>query len=143
VATQTTLETNSTITASLRWYILRGWSIRAGAFLHVLVRRLLHIGLRCLLLRPLHLEVQALRLKVQSLYLELRVRHLHWHLRPVHLWWLEGLVRLREERPNIAPRGLSMEWYLPLAILLHLLDLVFNNNGLVNHVLEVCVVCVE
>jgi ribosomal protein L25 (general stress protein Ctc) len=32
-----------------------------------------------------------------------------------------------------------MEWHLPLVILLHLLDLVFNNNGLVNHVLEVCV----
>jgi hypothetical protein len=36
-----------------------------------------------------------------------------------------------------------MERHLPLAILLHLLDLVFNNNGLVNHVMEVCVVCVE
>jgi hypothetical protein len=36
-----------------------------------------------------------------------------------------------------------MEWHLPLAILLHLLDLVFNNNDLVDHVLEVCVVCVE
>jgi glycerol-3-phosphate responsive antiterminator len=28
-------------------------------------------------------------------------------------------------------------------MLLHLLDLVFNNHDLVNHVLEVCVVCVE
>jgi hypothetical protein len=36
-----------------------------------------------------------------------------------------------------------MEWHLPLAILLHLLDLVFNNNGLIDHVLEVCVVRVE
>jgi hypothetical protein len=36
-----------------------------------------------------------------------------------------------------------MEWHLPLAILFHLLDLVFNNNGLVDHVLEVCVVYVE
>jgi hypothetical protein len=36
-----------------------------------------------------------------------------------------------------------MDRHLPLAILLHLLDLVFNNNGLVDHVLEVCVVCVE
>jgi hypothetical protein len=36
-----------------------------------------------------------------------------------------------------------MERHLPLAILLHLLDLVFNNNGLVDHVLEICVVCVE
>jgi hypothetical protein len=36
-----------------------------------------------------------------------------------------------------------MEWHLALAILLHLLDLVFNNNGLVNHVLKVCIICVE
>jgi hypothetical protein len=50
------------------------------------------------------------------------------------------LVRLREARPNIASRGLSREWHLPLAIFLHLSDLVFNNNGLVDHVLEVGVV---
>jgi hypothetical protein len=62
---------------------------------------------------------------------------LHWHLRPVHLWWLEKLVRLQEVRPNVASRGWSIEWYIPLAILIHLLHLVFNNNGLVDHVLEV------
>jgi hypothetical protein len=68
---------------------------------------------------------------------------LHWHLQSVHVWWLEELVRLREVRPNVASGGLSMEWHLPLAILLHLLDLVFNNNGLVDHVLEVYVIRVE
>jgi hypothetical protein len=36
-----------------------------------------------------------------------------------------------------------MEWHLLLVILLHLLDLVLNNNGLVDHVLEVYVVRVE
>jgi hypothetical protein len=82
-------------------------------------------------------------LKVQSLYLELRARHWHWYLRLIHLWWFEELVRLREARPNVAFGGLSMELHLPLAILLRLLDLVFNNNGLVDHVLEVCIVCVE
>jgi hypothetical protein len=46
-------------------------------------------------------------------------------------------------RPNVASGGLSTEWHLPLAIFLYPLDLVFNNNGLVDHVLEVCVVCVE
>jgi hypothetical protein len=80
-----------------------------GALLHVLVRRLLHIGLRCLLLRPLHLEVQTLCLEVGLLYLELMARHLHWHLQLVHLWWLEELVRLREAMPNIVSRGMSME----------------------------------
>jgi hypothetical protein len=68
---------------------------------------------------------------------------LHLHLRPVHLWWLEELVRLREARSNVASGGLSIECYLSLAILLHFLDLVFNNNGLADHGLEVCVVCVE
>jgi hypothetical protein len=63
---------------------------------------------------------------------------LHWDL-----WWLEKLVRLREARPNIAFRGLSREWHLPLAILLHYSDLVFNNNGLVDHVMEVGVVSVK
>jgi hypothetical protein len=68
---------------------------------------------------------------------------LHGHLWPVHLWWLEELVRIREARPNVASEGLSTEWHLPLAILLHLLHLVFNNNGLVDYVLDDCVVCVE
>jgi phage-related holin len=36
-----------------------------------------------------------------------------------------------------------MESHLLLVILLHLLDLVLNNNGLVDHVLEVYVVRVE
>jgi hypothetical protein len=69
--------------------------------------------------------------------------HLHRHLRAIHLWSLEKLVRLREARPNIPSRGLSREWHLPLAILLHLLYLIFNDNGLVDHVLEVGVVGVE
>jgi hypothetical protein len=68
---------------------------------------------------------------------------LHQHLRAIHLRWLEKLVRLQEARPNIAPRGLSREWHLPLAILLHLSDLVFNNNDLVDHVLEVGVLGVQ
>jgi hypothetical protein len=71
---------------------------------------------------------------------EIGALHLHRHLRVIHLLWLEKLVRLREARPNIASRGLSREWHLPLAIFLHLSDLVFNNNGLVDHVLEVGVV---
>jgi hypothetical protein len=71
------------------------------------------------------------------------VLHLHRHLRAIHLQWLEKLVRLRETRPNITSRGLSREWHLPLDILLHLLYLVFNDNGLVDHVLEVGVVGVE
>jgi hypothetical protein len=36
-----------------------------------------------------------------------------------------------------------MEWHLPFAILLHFLEFVFNNNGHVDHVLEIGVVGVE
>jgi hypothetical protein len=77
------------------------------------------------------------------LHLKLGALHLHRHLRAIHLRWLEKLVRLREARPNIASRGLSREWHLPLSILLHFLYLIFNDNGLVDHVLEVGVVGVE
>jgi hypothetical protein len=94
-------------------------------------------------LRPLRLEAQTLGWKIRPLRRKLRAGHLYWHRWPVHLEWLEKLVRLREARPNITLRGLSREWHFPLAILLHFLDLVFNDNGLVNHVLEVDIVSVE
>jgi hypothetical protein len=86
MTSQTTLEISSTSMAPLSWCTLRSWGIRAGTLLHVLARWLLHAGSRWLLLRPLHLEARAWRLKVRSLHQKLRARHLHWHLRPVHLW---------------------------------------------------------
>jgi hypothetical protein len=36
-----------------------------------------------------------------------------------------------------------MEWHLPFVILLHFLEFVFNNNSLVDHVLEIGIVGVE
>jgi hypothetical protein len=36
-----------------------------------------------------------------------------------------------------------MKWHLPFAILLHFLEFVFDNDGLVNHVLEIGIVGVE
>jgi hypothetical protein len=84
-----------------------------------------------------------LGLKVRLLRWKLRVGHLYWHWRPVHLEWLEKLVRLREARPNITPRGLSREWNFPLAIFVHFSDLIFDDNDLIDHVLEVGVVGVE
>jgi hypothetical protein len=109
MASQTTLETSSTSTASLSGCTVRGWGIRAGPLLHALARWLLPVGLRWLLLRPLHLEARTLGLEVRSLHRKLRARHLYWHRRPVHLEWLERLVRLREARPNITSRGQSRE----------------------------------
>jgi hypothetical protein len=71
------------------------------------------------------------------------VGHLYWHWRPIHREWLEKLVRLCEARPNVTPRRLSREWHFPLAILFHLPNLIFDNDGLVDHVLEISVVGVE
>jgi hypothetical protein len=85
MASQTTLETSSTSTASLSWCTVRGWGIRVGALLHALARWLLPIGSRWLLLRPLHLEARTLGLKVRSLRQKLRAQHLHWHRWLVHL----------------------------------------------------------
>jgi hypothetical protein len=68
---------------------------------------------------------------------------LYWHRWPVHLEWLEKLVRLRVVRPNITSRRLSREWHFPLAILQHFPGLIFNDNGLVDHVLQVGIVGVE
>jgi hypothetical protein len=93
--------------ASLSWYILRGWTVGAGALLHVLARRLLHIGSRCLLLRLLHLEVQALCLKVQSLHLE--YRRLTMHRRMNHIRASEERSWLRQARPRVASCGLPRE----------------------------------
>jgi hypothetical protein len=94
MASQTTLETNSTSTAFLSGCTVRSLGIRAGALLHALARWLLPIGSRWLLLRPLHLEARTLGLKIRSLRRKLRARHLYWHRRPIHLEWLEKLVRL-------------------------------------------------
>ena len=69
--------------------------------------------------------------------------HLYWHWWPVHREWLVKLVRLREARPNITSQRLSREWHFPLAILLHLSELVLNNDGLIDQVLEISVVGVE
>jgi hypothetical protein len=143
MASQSTLKASFTSTVALRWCIVRGWSIGAGVLLHALARWLLPVGSRWLLLRPQHLEARMLGLKVWPLCRKLRAGHLYWHWRPVHLEWVEKLVRLREARPNITLRGLSREWHFPLAILFHFSDLVFNDNGLVDHVFEVGVVGVE
>jgi hypothetical protein len=46
-------------------------------------------------------------------------------------------------RSNGASRGQSREWHLLFVILLHFLEFTSNNNGLVDHVLEIDVVSVE
>jgi hypothetical protein len=77
MVSQSTLETSSTSTVSLRWCTVRGWGIGAGALLHALARWLLPIGLRWLLLRSLRLEARTLGLKIRPLCQKLRAEHLY------------------------------------------------------------------
>jgi hypothetical protein len=109
MASQTTLETSSTSTVSLRWCTVQGWGIRAGALLHVLARWLLPIGSRWLLLRPLHLEAQMLGLKVWPLRRELRAGGTCTGISGRFIWsglknWLgcekRGLTLLPEDCPE-------------------------------------------
>jgi hypothetical protein len=80
-----TLETGFTITASLSWCILGGWSGWARVLLYVLERWLLHTGSMSLWLRLLHLEVRALCLKVQSLHMEWRTLSIHRRVNHTHI----------------------------------------------------------
>jgi hypothetical protein len=64
-------------------------------------------------------------------------------------WWVNH-TRVSEERPwlrqarlGVASQRLSQEQCFPLAILLHLFDLDFNNDSLVNHLLEILVVSID
>jgi hypothetical protein len=46
-------------------------------------------------------------------------------------------------RPSVTSRVLAVENHLSLAIFLHLLQLVFNDNGLTDQMLEIQGVCVK
>jgi hypothetical protein len=138
-----TLEARAQSLVSLVRGILRSRCYRAECWLQVLTWWLLHILVIHLLWGSLHLSIQPLHLKLWSWHLEPLELHLHGHLQSVHLSGSEELVRLREARPNIASLRLSREWWLPVAVVLHFLDLIFNHNGLVDHVLKIDVVGVE
>jgi hypothetical protein len=88
----------------------------------------------------LHLSIGSLHLELRPLHLKLRAMHLHWHLRPVHLRWLEELVRLREEGPTILSE--HCPWNGIFLLPSFSISLIMFSIGLVDHVLEGCVVCV-
>jgi hypothetical protein len=50
---------------------------------------------------------------------------------------------LRQVRSGVASQRLSREWCFPLSTLLHFFDLVFDNDSLVDHLLEILVVGIE
>jgi hypothetical protein len=143
MTTHATIETGPQTLTSLVLSTMRRLHRGAGYRLRVLPRLHLYaLAVRllwCSLQRGIWLRHRVLR----PLHLKLGTLHLHQHLRAIHLQRLKKLVRLQEARPNIASRGLSREWHLPLAILLHLSDLIFDNDGLVDYVLEVGVIGVQ
>jgi hypothetical protein len=56
---------------------------------------------------------------------------------------MEEWGRLRVAGPIVASRRLFGERWLPAATLLDFLDLIFNHNGLIDHVLKIDVIGVE
>jgi hypothetical protein len=58
-------------------------------------------------------------------------------------WGSNKLTRLRKVEPSVASRIRDRENHLALAILLHLFELILDDDGLLNQMLEIWVVCVE
>jgi hypothetical protein len=82
----------------------------------------------------LHQELGMLILKLWSGAL---------HRRTIRKWGSKKLPRLRNAGPSVASGVVARENYLALAILLHLLQLILDDDGLINQVLQIWVVDVE
>jgi hypothetical protein len=94
------------------------------------------------------MEIRTLRLKVGTLHRELRKSILELqmgalHRRATHEWGSEGLTRLWNVRSSITSWVLARENHLALAIFLHLFQLVFNDNDLIDQMLDIRIVGVK
>jgi hypothetical protein len=89
----------------------------------------------------LRLEASMLHQEMRTLVLELRTRKLH----RCTIWEHDSnrLTELREAVLHVASEMLARKTHLTLAILLHFLQLVLNDDGLVNQMLKIWVVSVE
>jgi uncharacterized membrane protein YGL010W len=58
-------------------------------------------------------------------------------------WGSDKLTRLQKAGPSVASGMLALTHHLELAILFHLFYLVLDDDGLVNQMLDIWVVCVE
>jgi hypothetical protein len=116
--------------------VLLGLSYRMGNLRHILPT-LLHDWANCLLLwvkheisRLLHLKAGMLHRELGMLVLDLRMRNLHWCT--IREWGSDKLTGRRKVGLGIACRMLAQETHLALVIVLHFLQLILNDDGLVN-----------
>jgi hypothetical protein len=77
----------------------------------------------------------SLHWELKMLVLELRTRNLHRCT--IQEWGFDKLTRLREVGLGVASRMLARETHLALVILLHFLQLILNDDGLVNQMLKI------
>jgi hypothetical protein len=66
---------------------------------------------------------------------------LHWCM--TQKWGSDKLTRLQKVGPIVASIMLAQENHFALAILLHLFQLILDDDGLIDQMLEIWVVCVE
>jgi hypothetical protein len=89
----------------------------------------------------LRLKVGMLHLKLRMLFLELQM----WNLQrcTIQERGSDKLTMLREVGLSVASGMLAQKTHLTLAIFLHLFWLILNDDGLVNQMLKIWVVCVD
>jgi hypothetical protein len=147
MAEQSALEACAKSLTSLRGGILLGLGCRPRNLWHILPW-LLHRGMNCLLLWVKHGVSGSLCLKVGTLHQELRTLVLElqtWNLHrgTIQEWGPNKLTGLREAELCVASEMLTWKPHLVLAILLHFLQIVLNDDGFVNQMLKILVVSVE
>jgi uncharacterized protein (DUF2062 family) len=91
----------------------------------------------CLLLGTGHWKTRTLCRKVGTLHWELGTLILKLRARALHQqttqkWVPDKLTRLQKMEPSVISGMLAWKNHLVLAILLHLLQLVHNDDGLIN-----------
>jgi hypothetical protein len=109
---------------------------------------LLQDWMSCLLLGTGHRKIRTLCFKVGMLHwelgimaLKLRTMDLHWCT--TRKWGSSKLARLQKAGHSVASGMLAQKNHLVFAILLHLFQLILNDDSLVNQILEIWVVYVE
>jgi hypothetical protein len=127
------------ILLGLRCHLRNLWHIRPW---------LLHNVMNCLLLwvkhgvsGSLHLKTRTLHQKLGTLVLEQGTWNLHWGM--VWEWGPNKLTRLRDVGLGVASGMLTQKTHLALAILLHFVQFVLNDDCFVNQTLTIRVVGVQ
>jgi hypothetical protein len=70
-----------------------------------------------------------------TLILKLWAQDLHWCT--AQKWGSNKVIGLREAGPSVAPRMLARKHHIAFAILLHFLELILDDDGLVNQMLKI------